>query len=815
MRMTGPTGTDRSNGEERELLTIEEQLGAENLALRRRLSQLSEASLRISESLDFDTVLREVVESVRALTDAGCAALVTMDDAGRLQEFVQSGLSPEEHQRLTNLPYGDELWAYLREVPGPLRLTDLAAHLHSLGFPEDPLLARHFIGMPVRSQGVHVGSFYLVDKKDGQEFTREDEEILALFASHAGAAISNARNYLDEQRARADLEALIETSPVGMAVFDARTGSVVSMNREVQRMFRVLCAPDQTVEDLLGLMRVRRANGEEIALDRSPLSEILPVAATVRVEEIVLEVPGGRRITTLINATPIRSEQGEVESVVVTVQDLTPLEELEVHRAEFLGMVSHELREPLTSIKGSAIAALEESSNLRPGETRQFFRIINEQADHMRGLIGDLLDAAHIEAGRLSVSPEPEEMSVIVDQARNLYLSGGSRNPVLIDLPADIPRVLADRQRVVQVLGNLLSNAARHSPESSPIRVVVVREEVHVAVSVVDEGPGIPAERLPHLFRKLYRSDRKRRGAKVGSGLGLAICKGLVEAHGGRIWAESDGTGTGARFIFTIPVVDEGVAGEVESPAGVLGRPLRTVSEPPRILAVDDDPKTLIYVRGILERAGYRAAVTGDPEEVAGLLETQLPDLVLLDLLLPGPDGIELMQSIPTLADRPVIFLSAYGRDETIARAFECGAADYVVKPFSPTELLARIDAALRKTSEPSRPYRMGKLAIDYNERLVTLEGLEVRLTATEYDLLSALSVKAGRVSTYDYLLRRVWRSRRAGNTRIIRVFVNKLREKLGDDAKDPTYIFTEPRVGYRMAKSDDEARVTASAVRG
>ena len=782
-----------------------EELGKEIKVLRDRLSKLSEASLRISESLDIDTVLREVVQSVRVLTAAGSAVIVTIDDSAEVQDIVTSGVSAEERWQVLNIPYGPGLWEYLRKVPGPLRVKDLQAHLITLGFPARPRLARSFLGMPIRSRGVHVGGFYLRDKSGGREFTGEDEEVLALFAAQAGAAISNARKYREEQRARAELEALIDTSPVGIVVFDARTGKVVSLNRESHRIVEDLRSPGQSTEDLLEVVRVRRADGQELALDRVPLSDMLAEAATVHLEEMVLEVPDGPKITMLVNATPVRSQGGTVESVVVTAQDLTPLEEHEVHRAEFLGMVSHELRAPLTSIKGSATAALEASSNLRPAETLQFFRIINQQADHMRELIGNLLDAAHIEAGRLSVAPEPVGLPSVVDQARNLYLSGGGTNPVRIDLPPDLPRVMADRQRVVQVLGNLLSNAGRHSPQSSPIRVTAKREGVQVAVSVADDGPGIPAERLPHLFRKLSRGSREGRGPAGGTGLGLAICKGLVEAHGGRIWAESDGDGAGARFTFTIPVVEDGLAGAATSPAAEVDHSLPSVTETPHILAVDDDPTTLIEVRRILEERGYHAIVTGDPEEVPGLLEAHRPDLVLLDLLLPGIDGIELMRSLPGLAERPVIFLSGYGRDETIARALERGAADYLVKPFSPTELLARIDTALRKHHEPSRPYRKGKLAIDYGERRVTLDDRPVQLTATEYDLLSALSANAGRVSTYDYLLRRVWRTRRADNTRIVRVFVRKLREKLGDDAKNPTYIFTEPRVGYRMAKCEDE----------
>ena len=120
----------------------------------------------------------------------------------------------------------------------------------------------------------------------------------------------------------------------------------------------------------------------------------------------MLSVPDGRSVTTLVNSTPIHSEDGEVESMVVTIQDLAPLEELERQRAEFLGLVSHELRAPLTSIKGSTTTVLSASPQLDHAETREFFRIIDEQADHMRGLIGDLLDAGRIDSGTLSVAPE-------------------------------------------------------------------------------------------------------------------------------------------------------------------------------------------------------------------------------------------------------------------------------------------------------------------------------------------------------------------------------------------------------------------------
>ena len=258
-----------------------------------------------------------------------------------------------------------------------------------------------------------------------------------LFAAQAAAAIANARKHRDEQRA------LVDTSPVGVVVFDARSGHPVSLNREARRIVGGLCAPDRSPEQLLEVLRCRRADGREVALDEFQLAEQWTDPETVRAEEMVLSVPDGRSVRALVNATPIRSADGGVESMIVTLQDLAPLEELVHLRAEFLGMVSHELRVPLTSIKGSAAAALG-ASPPDPAETRQFFRIIDEQADHMRGLINDLLDAGRIETGTLSITPEPTAVPGLVDQARNTFLSGGGRHPLQIDLPPDLPRVMAD-----------------------------------------------------------------------------------------------------------------------------------------------------------------------------------------------------------------------------------------------------------------------------------------------------------------------------------------------------------------------------------
>ena len=602
-----------------------DELRRENAALRERMSRLSAAILRISASLDLDTVLREIVESARALTGARVGVIATVDENGQVRDFVTSGFTAAEQQQLAAWPDGQRLFAHLRDLPGPLRVPDLHDYVRSLGLPADLLPpTKTMQGTSMRHRGVLVGNFFLGDKEGGGEFTSEDEDVLVLFASQAAAAIANARTYRREQRARADLEALVETSPVGVAVFDGRTGNLVSLNREAKRIVSGLRQPGGSAEELLGLLTSRRADGREVSLREVPLAQQLGNAETVRAEEIELSVPDGRRVRTLINATPILGEDGGVESVVVTMQDLAPLEELERVRTEFLALVSHELRAPLSSVIGSTATLLRDSTRLGRAEMREFFRLIDEQAHHMRSLIGDLLDAGRVETGTLSVDLEPSEVAGLVDQARKTFLSGGGRHPVRIDLPRDLPRVMADRERIVQVLNNLLSNAARHAPETSPIRITAAPDGTHVAVSVSDEGPGVPPDQLPHLFRKHVGGARGAGERGLGRyGLGLAICKGLVEAHGGRILAESAGPGQGTRVTFTIPSAAE--TGRDAPADGSLpgGSPAREPRQETRILVVDDDPQTLRHVRDALRpprdgRAAGRARAAGDAQAPPG-----------------------------------------------------------------------------------------------------------------------------------------------------------------------------------------------------
>ena len=193
----------------------DEEPRGENEALRERISRLSAAVLRISSSLDLGTVLREVVDSARALTGARYGVITTIGEAGQPLDFVTSGFTPDEHQQLAAWPDGWRLFEHFRDLPGAIRLQDLPDYVRSLGLSSDLMRSKTLQGTPIRHRGVHVGTFFLAEKEGGPEFTDEDEEVLVLFASQAATAIANARTHQDEQRARSNLEALVDTPPVG------------------------------------------------------------------------------------------------------------------------------------------------------------------------------------------------------------------------------------------------------------------------------------------------------------------------------------------------------------------------------------------------------------------------------------------------------------------------------------------------------------------------------------------------------------------------------------------------------------------------
>ncbi|NQW22450.1 MAG: response regulator [SAR202 cluster bacterium] len=676
---------------------------------------------------------------------------------------------------------------------------------------------RNELVLKLQEDGTVVGFESEVYRKDGTTIwvsvsARAVQDSMGSISSFEGIAKDVTDRKLAEELAEAEsrrLQTLIDTSPVGIVLVESKDQSTALVNKEMERITSgySISLTDQPSVNRQSVV-FRRPDGTEYLMKDWPLQRALNNGETTRAEEVLFEIPGGKTVPTLVNATPVYSQNQRITGAIAVVQDMTPLEEVEKLRSEFLGIVSHELRTPLTAIKGSAATVLGSQRPISTDEYTEFFSIIDEQADRLRDLVDNLLDMTRIEAGSLTVAPEPIDLGQVLEEARTNFICSGGNQELRTNLPADIPLVSGDRRRISQVMSNLLGNAAKFSPATKPITVDVEYDAVHATIRVRDQGRGIPKDKTHQLFRKFSRVHDDGGRNLSGSGLGLAICKGIVEAHGGRIWVESAGNGKGATFSFTLPMAEvreRVVPIDTTKRADHLGK-VRRPGERSRVLVVDDEVQVLRYLERTLQEAGYQAMVTQESAKVADLIELEEPDLVLLDVMLSGTDGFQLLERIREFSGVPVVFLTARDNDEDMVRALKMGADDYITKPFSPSELLARIEVALRRRLMPDQievrsPFLLEDLRLDFTHRLVTVNGEPISLTATEYKILYELANHAGLVMTHGQLLQRVWGPDYGGETELVRSFIRNLRRKLGDDARNPRYIFTEPQVGYRMPK--------------
>jgi len=223
------------------------------------------------------------------------------------------------------------------------------------------------------------------------------------------------------------------------------------------------------------------------------------------------------------------------------------------------------------------------------------------------------------------------------------------------------------------------------------------------------------------------------------------------------------------------------------------------------VLVVDDDVRILRMTGRILELEGYRVLTANSGEAALNIFDEGIPDLILLDIMMPGMDGYAVCQRIREFSQIPIIMVTAKDSDEEKVKGLNAGADDYVTKPFSSGELAARVRAVLRRAmlwdERPEPAFCSDELLIDYSQHRVTLHGEETNLTAIEYRVLSYLAHNTGRVLTPDQILNKVWGEEYIGESHLLQVNIARLRQKLKDDAKEPKYILTRPGIGYSMIK--------------
>ena len=362
------------------------------------------------------------------------------------------------------------------------------------------------------------------------------------------------------------------------------------------------------------------------------------------------------------------------------------LEEASRHKSEFLANMSHELRTPLNSIIGFSEILLDEAvGELTAEERREFLGNILNSGRHLLGLINDILDLSKVEAGHMDLRPESFPIAEVLNGVMNTVRSLAVRKDIGVEVAIDpaLPLLVADPGKVRQILYNLLSNAVKFTPEGGQIGVRVALAHAEVCFAVWDTGIGIKPEDQARIFEEFQQVETTAARRYEGTGLGLALAKKFVELHGGRIWVDST-PGEGSTFIFTLPAIEPSA-----TPIKERGEPDET--ERPLVLVVEDDPKTRELLHFSLAREGFRVEEVLTGEEALAMAQTLRPRLIILDILLPGKDGWEVLGELKgdlITRDIPVVIVSIVDEPE---RGFSLGAADYVLKPFDREDFLRRL----------------------------------------------------------------------------------------------------------------------------
>jgi CheY-like chemotaxis protein len=349
---------------------------------------------------------------------------------------------------------------------------------------------------------------------------------------------------------------------------------------------------------------------------------------------------------------------------------------------EFLAMLGHELRNPLAAIS-NALQVL--SSPAAPPDTaHRALDIVGRQTKHLTRLIDDLLDVARISSGKMLLARERFDLAEVVRSCVALLQAAGRTNRHEIALELAPAWVSGDTARLAQVVDNLLTNAIKYSPEGRRIEVRTEADSGEVRLSVTDDGVGIGPELLPHVFEPFTQGPRTLDRAQGGLGLGLALSQRIVVAHGGRITATSPVTSRGSRFTVVLP----GVEAIQKAEANPVKTDHDTAVVPRRILIVEDNDDVREGLRLRLAIAGHEvhAATTG-PEAIEVARRVQ-PDVVLLDIGLPGMDGYQVAQELHERGHAPkIVAITGYGQPEDVERMRQAGIQHHLIKPVDAAEL--------------------------------------------------------------------------------------------------------------------------------
>ncbi|MEO7338158.1 MAG: ATP-binding protein, partial [Caldimonas sp.] len=356
-----------------------------------------------------------------------------------------------------------------------------------------------------------------------------------------------------------------------------------------------------------------------------------------------------------------------------------------------------ELRNPLAPI--SAAAQLLKIGNVDEARIRKTSDIIGRQVKHLSSLVDDLLDVSRVSRGQVELQKVPLEMrAVIVDaveQVNPLMLKRGHH--LVLDLAPGAARVLGDAKRLVQVVANLLANAAKYTPEGGNIRLAMQVKQEQVVLTVEDDGIGMAADLIPHIFELFVQAERSPDRSAGGLGLGLALVRSLVELHGGKASCASAGLGCGSLFTVTLPLLPAAVA--ASDGVSAVRQPV-AASKPLLIMIVDDNIDAALTLAMFLEELGQRAIVEHGSRAALERARTEPPDVFLLDIGLPEIDGNELARQLRAQSETAaatLIAVTGYGQARDRQNSLAAGFDEHMVKPLDIDRLEALLMAVGRR----------------------------------------------------------------------------------------------------------------------
>lgn len=526
------------------------------------------AALDVASEVQLAAVLQRLVDLARAVVPSRYAALGVSDDNGHITEFITSGISTLERARIGPIPEGHGMLGALIHDRTPLLIERITDDARSVGFPEHHPPMESLLGVPILLGDRVLGDLYLTERLEDRAYDAADLEAVQILAAHAASAIDRAQLFskveLNRRRAedeRDQLQVILDSFPTGVIIQRAPDGVVELVNATALAMTG---SPSEwTVDNRHLHYRMLRQNGRTLPEPQWPGMRALG-GEVVRNRQLLLANTNGGAVPVLVQAVPLRNRRGDVERAVVVMQDITRLREAEQLKDDFLSLVSHEFRTPLTAIHGGALLLAQQGDDLDRETRKGLVNDIVDESARLEQMLANILTLTALQAGRIDPLNEPILVSAIVREASAIAHKKSPDHAFVNEIPTSLPLAEGDRDLLVQVLSNLYENAVKYSQPGTTVTTSASASGKDVSISILDQGSGIAPEHLGTVFERFRRpgADPSVRGM----GLGLYLSRHLIEAQGGQIDVASAGIDAGSTFRITLPISSDWSDVDEQSP---------------------------------------------------------------------------------------------------------------------------------------------------------------------------------------------------------------------------------------------------------